>query len=107
MALRIGIIGTGKVSSLFHIPGYRECPDAEIVACADLNKERAEEFAREHNIPRAYDDYLKMLETEKLDAVSVCTPNYAHAEPTIAALRAGVHVLCEKPIAINSKDAER
>lgn len=107
MTIRIGIIGTGKVSDLFHIPGYRACPDVEIVACADINLQRAQDFATEHGIARAYDDYNKMLESEQLDGVSVCTPNYAHAEPTIAALNAGVHVLCEKPIAINSHDARR
>lgn len=107
MTIRIGIIGTGKVSALFHIPGYRACPDVEIVACADIDGARAETFAHDHNIPRSYGDYTKMLESENLDGVSVCTPNYAHAEPTIAALNAGVHVLCEKPIAINSHDASR
>lgn len=107
MTIRIGIIGSGKVSSMFHVPGYQACPDVEIVACADLNAERSAEFAREHGISHSYGDYNEMLAKERLDAVSVCTPNYAHADPTIAALRAGVHVLCEKPIAINSTDALR
>lgn len=107
MTKRIGIIGTGKVSSMFHIPGYRACSDVEIVACCDIDQARAETFAKEFEIPRAYSDFRKMLESEKLDAVSVCTPNFAHAEPTIAALQAGVCVLCEKPIAITSHDARR
>ncbi len=105
MTIKIGIIGTGKVSALFHMPGYRACDDVEVVACSDISLERAQAFANEFEIPNAYDDYIKMLESEKLDAVSVCTPNYAHADPTIAALRAGVHVLCEKPIATNSNSA--
>lgn len=107
MSTKIGIIGCGSVSEKFHVPGYRAANDAEIVACADISGERAREFAARNNIPRWYESYAAMLESEKLDGVSVCTPNYAHAEPTILALNAGVNVLCEKPIAISTSDAER
>jgi len=107
MTIKIGIIGTGKVASVFHIPGYHASEDVEIVACSDLDANRAADFAKEHGIPHSYGDYNQMLKAEKLDAVSICTPNYAHADPTVACLKAGVHVLCEKPIAINSSDALR
>lgn len=87
--------------------GYATCPDVEVVACADIAQERAQKFAEEFAIPRAYGDYRAMLMNERLDAVSVCTPNYAHCEPTVVALEAGLHVLCEKPIAMNVAEAER
>ncbi len=106
MTIRIGIIGCGGIAGE-HVRGYMKCPDVEIVACADLVLERAQLFAAEYKIPRAYSDYRAMLAHEKLDAVSVCTPNYAHCEPTVAALEAGIHVLCEKPMAMNVAEAER
>lgn len=107
MSLRVAIIGTGKVAGLFHVPGYRACPGVEVVACCDKDYDRATSFAGEYNIPAVYRTVQQMLESERLDGVSICTPNYAHAEPTITCLEAGVPVLCEKPIAISSYDAAR
>lgn len=105
MTLRIGIIGCGGIAGE-HMRGYTACDGVRVVACSDISLSRAKTFARDHGIENAYDDYRKMLESEKLDAVSVCTPNYAHCEPTVAALKAGLHVLCEKPIAMNASEAE-
>jgi predicted dehydrogenase len=79
----------------------------EVVACSDISLERATKFASEKEIPRVYANYADMLDAEKLDAISVCTPNYAHCEPTIDALNRGIHVLCEKPIAMNSEEAQK
>ncbi|MGB9691274.1 MAG: Gfo/Idh/MocA family protein [Candidatus Sumerlaeaceae bacterium] len=106
MSIRVGIIGCGGIAGQ-HARGYATCPDVEIVACADISLERAQQFAAEFSVPRAYSDYRTMLAHEKLDAVSVCTPNYAHCEPTVAALEAGVHVLCEKPMAMSVAEAQR
>ena len=106
MPIRIGIIGCGGIAGQ-HVRGYATCPDVEVIACADITMERAREFASKYGVPRAYGDYRLMLEQEKLDAVSVCTPNYAHCEPTVAALEAGLHVLVEKPVAMNTAEAER
>lgn len=104
MGLKIGIIGCGAIAGI-HVRGYRQAEDVEIVACSDLLADRASTFAKTHSIPLSYDSYETMLETEKLDAVSICTPNYAHCGPTLLALQAGVHVLCEKPIAMNAEEA--
>lgn len=104
MSLRVGIIGCGGIAGV-HVRGYRASQDAEVVACADISPERARDFAGKHSIPEAYADYKAMLEQERLDGVSVCTPNYAHCEPTLTALKSGVGVLCEKPIALNSDEA--
>ncbi len=103
--LRIGIIGTGSIARYAHVPGYLAQDECEIVAVADILEDRAAAFAQEFNIPKAYGSYETMLAREKLDGVSVCTPNYAHKEVTCAALNAGAHVLCEKPIAMNLEEA--
>ncbi|MBN1401262.1 MAG: Gfo/Idh/MocA family oxidoreductase [Anaerolineae bacterium] len=99
--VRIGIIGAGGIARAAHIPGYRAQPDVEIAAICDVAPGKAAEAAAQFGIARAYDGYADMLAQETLDAVSVCTPNYAHCEATLAALAAGCHVLCEKPIAMN------
>jgi len=104
--LRIGIIGVGGIAQYAHIPGYKELGDeVELVACADVNVERARQVAATYGIARAYEEYREMLEREELDAVSICTPNKFHAPATIAALEAGCHVLCEKPPALSVAEA--
>lgn len=104
--LRIGIVGTGGIAGGKHIPGHRSGKNIEIIACCDIDETRAKDFAAKNNIPKknVFTDYSKMVEMEQLDAVSVCTPNNFHAGPTITALNAGKHVLCEKPLAGNAKD---
>ncbi|MCD6520100.1 MAG: Gfo/Idh/MocA family oxidoreductase, partial [Anaerolineae bacterium] len=103
--LRVAIIGAGGIARYAHAPGYKALEDrVELVAVCDVVRSKAEELARDFDIPRVYTDYREMLSQEKLDAVTVCTPNSAHKEPTIAALEAGAHVLCEKPIAMNLQE---
>ncbi|MGI8908263.1 MAG: Gfo/Idh/MocA family protein [Candidatus Sumerlaeaceae bacterium] len=106
MSLRVGIVGCGAVAGI-HIRGYRACDGVQVVACSDISLERAQKFAVEKEIPSAYASFIEMFEAEKLDAISVCTPNYAHCEPTVEALQRGMHVLCEKPIAMNSEEAQK
>lgn len=103
--LRIGIIGSGSIARNAHMPGYRAQTDAEVVAVCDIVPGRAAAFAQEFGIAHAYESYEEMLRREQLDAVSVCTPNFAHHDTAIAALEAGLHVLCEKPIAMNLSEA--
>lgn len=107
--LRVGVIGAGGIAAYAHIPGYKKAAaegKAELVALADVNLERAQAAAREHGFARAYSDYREMLAEERLDAVSVATPNLYHAPATIAALEAGCHVLCEKPPAMTPAEVE-
>ena len=104
--VRVGIIGAGNIAASAHVPGYRAATDVEIAAVCDIVPGKAVTFAAEHGIPKAYESHLEMLEKETLDAVSVCTPNFAHKQTTIDALRAGRHVLCEKPIAMNLAEGE-
>lgn len=103
--IRVGIIGAGGIARAAHLPGYQALDDVQVIAVCDVMPERAEAFAQEHGIPKAYDSFEAMLAEEDLDAVSVCTPNYAHKAATVAALEAGMHVLCEKPMAMNLAEA--
>lgn len=106
--LKIGIIGAGGIATDVHIPSYLACGDkVEIVAIADIAVERAQEVAKEFDIPHAFASYKEMLESVELDAVSVCVPNKFHAEASITALEAGCHVLCEKPPAMTVEEAEK
>jgi predicted dehydrogenase len=103
--LKIGIIGTGGISHS-HVRGYKGNDDlAEIVAVADINEDRAREAAEEWGVPKHCTDYRQILDMPDVDAVSVCTYNMAHRDPTVDALNAGKHVLCEKPMAATLDDA--
>ncbi|HID06283.1 MAG TPA: Gfo/Idh/MocA family oxidoreductase, partial [Armatimonadetes bacterium] len=104
--VRVGIIGCGGISGA-HFRTYTAIPDVEIVACADVIEERARQRAREFNVPHIFTDYRKLLRMDEIDAVSICTPHTLHAPIAIAALNAGKHVLCEKPMATTAKDAAR
>lgn len=105
--LRAGVCGAGMIASHGHIPGYQSVPNVEVVALFDVKKERAEALAKEKGIPHVYTDAEAMFAKEKLDLVSVCAPNAYHAPLSIAALQAGAHVLCEKPMALTYADARK
>ena len=104
--IRVGIAGCGKIAQVRHLPEYKAHPDAEIVGLFDLNRDRAESLAREYGA-KAYDSYEAMLGDPSIGAVSICAANAAHADMTVAALKAGKHVLCEKPMATMLEDCER
>lgn len=88
------------------MPGYAAIPDeCEIVAVSDVTEATAKAAAEKFTVPKIYTDYKEMLSKENLDGVSVATPNKFHYQPTIDALRAGVNVLCEKPLAMNAEEA--
>ena len=104
--LKVGIIGTGMIAVSGHIPAWQNLKDeVEIVAGADILPDRAKLVAKSYGIPHAYGDWKKMLREQKFDIVSVCTPNCYHKEQMIAALKAGSHVLCEKPVATSHANA--
>ena len=104
--LKVGIIGTGMIAVAGHLPAWKNLrDDVEVVGVADVLEDRANLVARSEGIPRAYGDWRAMLDDLDLDVVSVCTPNAYHKEQTLAALQAGAHVLCEKPVATSHADA--
>jgi predicted dehydrogenase len=105
----IGIIGCGGIARGSHAPGYAQLAAAgvcELVACADVVPAAAEAMAEQFGIPRVFTDYHDLLALDELDGVSIATPPFVHKEATIAALRAGKHVLCEKPMAMNVAEAK-
>ena len=104
--VRIGVIGVGAIGPA-HIQGYMAAADAEITAVCDVDRGRAQAAAKEFGISNVYVDHRKMLAADVVDAVSVCTPNNTHMGLSIDALNAKKHVLCEKPIAMDGKEARR
>ena len=102
--LKVGIVGLG-IGSL-HAQGYSKCPEVEILAICDPVEEKVNRVAAQYGVQFTFTDYREMLRLKDLDAVSVCTPNYLHARVTIDCLRAGKHVICEKPLATTPKEGE-
>ncbi len=105
MAIRIGVIGAGGMSA-YHVPGFR-AGGAEVAAIADVNFSAAQVAAEKFGIQKAYSDVAEMLAAEKLDAVSVITPNKFHKPLVLQALKAGKHVFCEKPPALNAAEMKQ
>ncbi len=105
--IRIGIIGCGGIANGKHMPGLKTVPGVEMVAFCDIIVEKAEAAAKKFGTPDAkvYEDYKELLKDETIDVVHVCTPNRSHSFITVDALEAGKHVMCEKPMAINSEEA--
>lgn len=106
---RIAIIGTGMIANSAHLPAIGNLIEqglAEVVAVADIRPEAAQETAKRCRISRWYSDPQKMLDEIQPDLVSVCTPNVYHKQWSIAALKAGAHVMCEKPIALTYKEVK-
>lgn len=99
MKTKIGVIGCGTIANSAHIPSYMNNDDVEIKYFCDIIPERAEKAVKDYGVGTAVKDYHDVINDPEIDAISVCTPNYAHAEISIAALEAGKHVLCEKPAA--------
>ncbi len=108
--LKVGFIGCGGIANGKHFPGMEQQSEyAEMVAFCDLIRERAERAAAKYGTADAkvYTDYRELLADKSIDAVFVLTPNVSHAEITCAALEAGKHVLCEKPMAATEADARK
>ncbi len=103
--VRVGIIGCGKIAQVRHIPEYLDNPNAKLTGLYDLNLQRAKNLAEKYGC-KSYESIEEMLADPEIDAVSVCVANHVHAEITIAALKAGKHVLCEKPMATTLKDCQ-
>ena len=99
----IGIIGAGAISES-HVNAYLNNPQCRVVAIADLNLSLAEEMAKKHEIPRFYSDYRELLADTDIDAVSIATPTFTHTPIVLDSLRAGKHVLCEKPPALSADE---
>jgi len=104
--IRIGVLGAAAIVPSALITPARSVPEVQISAIAARDSNRAESFAKRHNIPRVHKTYDDLLADPQIDAIYNPLPNSLHAKWTIRALRAGKHVLCEKPFASNTKEAE-
>lgn len=102
--LRVGVIGTGY--GRYHMEGYSKIPGVEVYAICDLNLKEARAFADQYGAKHVFHDYRKMNSMTELDVVSIAAPNWLHAPMTIDALNKGKHVLVEKPMALNPKEAQ-
>jgi predicted dehydrogenase len=105
--LRIGILGAGGISQLVHIPLVKKHPGADLIAIADIERDKASFVADRFKIPFTYRDPERLLARDDIDAVHINTPTNTHLALTLAALSAGKHVLVEKPIARNYAEAHR
>ena len=102
--IRVGIIGVGQIGKA-HLDRYTRVPDAAMVAVADINETEAQRVAAQYGIPHAYTDFRELLARDDIVAVDVCLHNNFHMPVTVAALKAGKHVYCEKPMAGSYADA--
>src|SRR5690349_3229043 len=107
MRMRFGVLGAARIARNSFVPGVRGSDQAQLYAIASRDLERAQACATEFEIPRAYGSYAQLLADPDVDAVYIALPNSLHVEWTIAAARAGKHVLCEKPLAALASEAER
>lgn len=105
-SVKLAILGTGGMANM-HAERFRSIKGCEVVAAADVDIDRARAFADKHKIPRACGSAKDLLTTGGFDAVTIVTPDAFHAPLALQCLRAGKHVLCEKPLALNYPDARR
>ena len=104
--VRVGIVGTSWWSDTMYLPSLAGSRKAIITSCCGRNKERAHNLAKLWDIPKVYTDWKTMLNEEPLDALIISTPNDSHCPITLAALEKGLHVLCEKPLALDYGEAQ-
>ena len=101
--LKVGLIGVGGIAGA-HFPGWKESPDAELIALADPAAPVLHKVGEEQGIGLLYEDPLDLIRNPDIDIIDICTPNRYHAPLAIAALEAGKHVICEKPLAPTPED---
>jgi len=107
--LKVGVIGCGAISVQKHLPAIAKIDEAEVTAFYDIVPEKAEKLREEFGAQGAktYTDYRELLKDGSIDVVHVCTPNRSHSPITVAALEAGKHVMCEKPMAVSYEEAKK
>ena len=103
--VRVGVIGTSPFTDQAHLQSLSNHKDTQITAICGRNRARDDELARKYSIPHVFTDYREMVQSPEIDAVVVSTPNYLHYPMTLAALEHGKHVLCEKPLAMDLREA--
>ncbi|EGQ4075104.1 TPA: Gfo/Idh/MocA family oxidoreductase [Staphylococcus pseudintermedius] len=109
MGIKVGIIGCGGIANGKHLPSLAQIDDVEIVAFCDIDIEKAKIAATTFGTVNAkvYQDYQELLKDQTIDVVHICTPNYLHCDMTVHALEANKHVMCEKPMAKTTTEAQQ
>jgi len=102
---KVAVIGCGTIANSAHIPAYMKNKEVEIIYFCDIRLERAEKMVEKYGCGEAVLDYKQVISDPKIDAISICTPNNCHSIIAVDALKAGKHVLCEKPAAYNLFEA--
>jgi predicted dehydrogenase len=105
--LRVAVIGAGAITQVAHLPVLRKLKGVAVRAICDNDLPKARSLAERFEVPSAYDDIEELLSSTELDAVVICTPNHLHEGHVLAALGAGLHVLVERPLALNTASAQR
>ncbi len=106
-AIRIGVVGVGAIAQIAHIPVLSKMRGAQLVALCDNDRPKARSLADRFGVPDVFTDIEDLLEFDELDAVIISTPSHLHEPHVLSALQAGVHVLCERPLALTSRGVER
>lgn len=103
--IKVAIVGTGGIYRLAHGPAWQKIPQATVVATCDIIKERADQARAELGTAKSFASMDELLAKDGIDLVDICTPHPTHAELAIKAMKAGKHVICEKPMALKLEDA--
>jgi predicted dehydrogenase len=103
--IQAGVVGTGPIVDFLHLPALQSHSQAAVVAVCGRTREHTDQIAKKYNIPKAFTDYKEMIQQGGLDAIVIATPDDLHYEITMHALEAGLHVLCEKPLALTVRQA--
>ncbi|MGW7924824.1 Gfo/Idh/MocA family protein [Staphylococcus xylosus] len=108
MTIKVGVIGCGGIANGKHLPSLAKIQEVSMVAFCDIDKIKAESAATRYGDENAtvYEDYIELLQDDSIEVIHVCTPNNTHQEITVAALNASKHVMCEKPMAKTSEEAQ-
>ena len=105
--IKIGVIGCGNVANIGHIPVYYQSPLCEIIAICDPLDSHLKQVQKKYNVLKTYKNPDELLEDPNIDAVSICSPHWAHAKQAIKAAENGKHILCEKPIGVNLEEVDK
>lgn len=105
--LRVGVVGAGAIAQVAHLPVLSRLADVEVAGMCDIDVPKAQALARRFGVPEVYDDIEDLLRYARPDAVVICTPNHLHEVHVTTALSAGVHVLCERPLALSAEGVAR
>jgi UDP-N-acetylglucosamine 3-dehydrogenase len=105
--IKVGVIGCGHIAQQAHLPNYFENAKCELVAICEADKEVLAKTAEKYAVKHAFEDYQELLRSGLVQAVSVCVPTKLHSQVVVEAAKNGVHVLCEKPLALDLEEADR